>query len=66
MDNPEPLTIPYYMDCLAKGYRYECCCGALHREERHAWNCRECRLCLSDESFDARRVVDIHAEYGEK
>lgn len=47
MDNLEPLTIPYYMDCLAKGYRYECCCGELHREERHAWNCRECRLCLS-------------------
>jgi len=22
MDNLEPLTIPYYMDCLAKGYRY--------------------------------------------
>ena len=66
MDNLEPLTIPYYMDCLAKGYRYECCCGELHREERHVWNCRECRLCLSDESFDARRVVDIRAEYGEK
>ena len=66
MDNPEPLTIPYYMDCLAKGYRYECSCGALHREERHAWNCRECRLCLRDEAFDVRRVVDIRAEYGEK
>ena len=54
MDNLEPLTIPYYMSCLANGYRYECTCGELHCEEGSAWDCRECRLCLTDLVFDSR------------
>ena len=58
MDNLEPLTIPYYMSCLANGYRYECTCGELHCEEGSAWDCRECRLCLTDLVFDSRRVVE--------
>lgn len=62
MDNLEPLTIPYYMSCLANGYRYECTCGELHCEEGSAWECRECRLCLTDLVFDSRRVVDIAVE----
>jgi hypothetical protein len=66
MDNPEPLLIPYYMSCLAGGYRYECTCGEVHREERSAWECRECRLRLTQLVFDSRQVVDIVIEYGER
>lgn len=66
MDNLEPLVVPYYMDCLTKGYRYECSCGGLHREERHAWSCRQCRTSLSESSFDSRKVLDIASEYAQR
>jgi len=66
MDNPEPLTVPYYMSCIAGGYRYECSCDELHREETLAWNCRSCRINLSTEAFEAREIVNLVVEYGEK
>jgi len=66
MDNPEPLTVPYYMSCIAKGYRYECSCGELHREETQAWNCRSCRINLSTDTFETREVINLVVEYGYK
>lgn len=59
MDNTEPLVVPYYMDCVARGYYYECTCGEVHRTEKSAWDCRKCSVYLPDDEYTDRKVIDI-------
>lgn len=64
MDNPEPLLVPYYIDCVSRGYIYECDCGEVHKSAGEAEACESCLEHLSGESYVNRRVVDVRGRCG--
>lgn len=50
---------PYYADCLRRGFFYECACGEIFKNEKAAYNCRNCVAYLTPEEYSVRVITDI-------
>lgn len=49
----------YQAEAVLEGYPFECGCGEQFRTARAAWECRKCRVYLTENDFDTRTVIDL-------